>query len=58
MPFGKTKIGQLALYYFASTFWNKTQGILRHINNLNISKQNLKKYFISELKNSNKPFQI
>ena len=56
MPFCETNTGQFALYYFGSTFWNKTLYILRRTNNLNASKHNLKKYFLNEVKNSNKSF--
>ena len=44
-PFQKTNNGQYALSYIGPIFRNKTPGTLKHSNNLNIFKHNLKTIF-------------
>ena len=44
------KIDQLAFYYIASLFWNKTTDTLKHINKPNIFEHHLKKHFLNKLK--------
>ena len=55
-PFRKTNNSQNALSYIGPTFWNQTPHTLKHSNNLNTFKQNFKKYYLKELKNSNNSF--
>ena len=55
-PFRKTNTGQLVLSYIGPTFWNKTPDTLKGTKNLNTFTQNLKKYFLNELKNCNNSF--
>ena len=57
-PFRKTNTGQLALSYIGPNFLNKTLNALKRTKNLNTLKDNLKKYFLNELKNCNNCFKI
>ena len=57
-PFRKTNTGQLALSYIGPNFLNKTPNALKHTKSLNTLKDNLKKYFLNELKNCNNSFKI
>ena len=55
-PFRNTNTDQLALPYIGPTFWNKTLDTLKCTKNLNTFKRNLKKYFLTELKNCDNTF--
>ena len=47
--FCKTNTIQLTLSYIGPSFWNKALVTIKHTNNLNIFKHNLKKCFSDEL---------